>query len=69
MDNKAEVTQALDNFKEASLKLLDVWNRKEGSEILNSEVSLAKYPFGESFEDVVVDIIGWINNIENSGSF
>jgi hypothetical protein len=62
--DKVEVINALVEFKDAGLKLLDTWNKAEGGEVLDSDVSVENYPFTKSFEDVVVDIINWVNNIE-----
>ena len=64
MSKNAGIDMLLAGFKEASLKLLDAWNSEEGGEVLNSEVSLEKYPFEKSFDEVVESILEWANCIE-----
>jgi hypothetical protein len=64
MSKKAEINKLLADFKGASLKLLDAWSSEEGGEILNSEVSVEKYPFDKSFDEVVEGILEWANCIE-----
>lgn len=66
MVDKVEVINALVEFKSASLKLLDMWNKVGGGEVLNSDISLENYPFDKNFEEVVVDISNWAKNVEDS---
>lgn len=59
MNNKEITIKALNNFKQAYFDLLTVWNNDDS--ILNSDISLEKYPFNKSFDEL--DIMEWVDSI------
>jgi hypothetical protein len=59
---QVKLLTALLDFRDAAIKLTQVWdeNRTDGEELSKD------YPFNNSFDEVVIDIIKWVETIKQS---
>ena len=59
---KAEVKMVLRRMKQDFIELNDLWQQTEWCDDVDDMLT-ENYPFMESFDELTVDVVKWINNI------
>ena len=59
---KAEVKMVLRRMKQDFIELNELWQQTEWCDDVDDMLT-ENYPFMESFDELTVDVVKWINNI------
>ena len=59
---KAEVKMVLKRMKQDFIELNELWQQTEWCDDVDDMLT-ENYPFMESFDELTVDVVKWINNI------